>query len=34
MKVVAINPYARQVAHFADEWVAIKPGTDMASGWP
>ena len=30
MKVIAINPYARPVAHFADEWVAIKPGTDMA----
>lgn len=30
MKVVAINPYARPVAHFADEWVPIKPGMDMA----
>ncbi len=30
MKVVAISPYARPVAHFADEWVPVKPGTDMA----
>ena len=30
MKVVAINPHARSVAHLADEWVPIKPGTDMA----
>lgn len=30
MKVVSISPYARPVAHFADEWVPIKPGTDMA----
>lgn len=30
MKVVAINPHARSVAHHADEWVPIKPGTDMA----
>ncbi|MBI2939682.1 MAG: molybdopterin-dependent oxidoreductase [Chloroflexi bacterium] len=30
MKVVAINPYVRPAAHFADEWVPIKPGTDMA----
>ena len=29
MKVVAINPHARSVAHMADEWVPIKPGTDM-----
>jgi sulfite dehydrogenase (quinone) subunit SoeA len=30
MKVVSINPYARPVAHAADEWVPVKPGTDMA----
>lgn len=30
MKVVSISPYARPVAHYADEWLAIKPGTDMA----
>lgn len=30
MKVVSIDPYNRPVAHFADEWVPIKPGTDMA----
>jgi anaerobic selenocysteine-containing dehydrogenase len=30
MKVVAINPHARSVAHLADEWVPIRPGTDMA----
>lgn len=30
MKVVAISPYQRPVAHFADEWVALKPGTDLA----
>jgi anaerobic selenocysteine-containing dehydrogenase len=30
MKVVSINPYNRPVAHFADEWVPVKPGTDMA----
>lgn len=30
MKVVAINPHGRSVAHLADEWVPIKPGTDMA----
>lgn len=30
MKVVSINPYNRPVAHMADEWVPIKPGTDMA----
>ena len=30
MKVVAINPHSRSVAHLADEWVPIRPGTDMA----
>jgi sulfite dehydrogenase (quinone) subunit SoeA len=30
MKVVSIDPYARSVANQADEWVPIKPGTDMA----
>ncbi|HLF41168.1 MAG TPA: molybdopterin-dependent oxidoreductase [Acidimicrobiia bacterium] len=30
MKVVAINPHGRSVAHLADEWVPIRPGTDMA----
>ena len=29
MKVVSIDPYARSVANQADEWVPIKPGTDM-----
>jgi sulfite dehydrogenase (quinone) subunit SoeA len=30
MKVVAIDPNARSVAHLADEWVPVRPGTDMA----
>jgi anaerobic selenocysteine-containing dehydrogenase len=30
MKVVAIDPRLRGAAHFADEWVPIRPGTDMA----
>lgn len=29
MKVIAINPHSRSVAHLADEWVPIRPGTDM-----
>lgn len=30
IKVTAIDPRLRGPAHFADEWVAIKPGTDLA----
>ncbi|MBI4199225.1 MAG: molybdopterin-dependent oxidoreductase [Chloroflexi bacterium] len=30
MKVVAIDPYKRNVGPFADEWLPIKPGTDLA----
>jgi sulfite dehydrogenase (quinone) subunit SoeA len=30
MKVISIDPYNRPVADYADEWVPIKPGTDMA----
>ncbi|MGQ9554979.1 MAG: molybdopterin-containing oxidoreductase family protein [Anaerolineae bacterium] len=30
MKVVAIDPRIRSTAHFADEWLAIRPGTDLA----
>lgn len=30
MKVVAIDPRLRGAAHFADEWLPIRPGTDMA----
>jgi anaerobic selenocysteine-containing dehydrogenase len=30
MKIVALDPQIRGVAHLADEWVPIKPGTDLA----
>ena len=30
MKMVAIDPRQRSAAHFADEWLAIRPGTDLA----
>jgi anaerobic selenocysteine-containing dehydrogenase len=30
IKVAAIDPRLRGPAHFADEWIAIKPGTDLA----
>ncbi len=30
LKLVAIDPRLRGAAHFADEWVPIRPGTDMA----
>ena len=30
MKVVAIDPRLRGTAHFADEWLPIRPGTDLA----
>ncbi len=30
MKMISIDPRSRPAAHFADEWVPIKPGTDMA----
>lgn len=30
MKVVALDPRKRGPAHFADEWLAVKPGTDLA----
>jgi len=30
MKVAAIDPRLRGPAHFADDWIAIKPGTDLA----
>lgn len=30
MKVAAIDPRLRGPAHFADDWLAIKPGTDLA----
>jgi sulfite dehydrogenase (quinone) subunit SoeA len=30
MKVVGITPYRPTVAHHADEWVPVRPGTDMA----
>jgi anaerobic selenocysteine-containing dehydrogenase len=30
MKVVALDPRRRGPAHFADEWLAVKPGTDLA----
>jgi len=30
MKIVLIDPRIRGGAHFVDEWVPIKPGTDMA----
>ncbi len=30
MKVVAIDPRLRGAAHFADEWIPIRPGTDLA----
>jgi anaerobic selenocysteine-containing dehydrogenase len=30
IKVTAIDPRLRGPAHFADDWVAIKPGTDLA----
>jgi sulfite dehydrogenase (quinone) subunit SoeA len=30
MKVVSIDPYARPAANLADEWVPVKPGTDLA----
>jgi len=30
MKIVAIDPYIRGGAHLVDEWVPIKPGTDLA----
>jgi anaerobic selenocysteine-containing dehydrogenase len=29
LKMVAIDPRQRSAAHFADEWVPIKPGTDL-----
>ncbi len=29
MKMVAIDPRQRSAAHFADEWVPIRPGTDL-----
>ena len=30
MKIVAVDPYVRGGAHLVDEWVPIKPGTDLA----
>lgn len=30
LKVVAIDPQRRQAGQFVDEWVPIKPGTDLA----
>jgi anaerobic selenocysteine-containing dehydrogenase len=30
LKMVAIDPRLRSAAHFADEWLPIKPGTDLA----
>ncbi|MBI2320866.1 MAG: molybdopterin-dependent oxidoreductase [Chloroflexi bacterium] len=30
MKLVAVDPRLRGTAHFADEWLPIRPGTDMA----
>jgi anaerobic selenocysteine-containing dehydrogenase len=30
MKVVVIDPQIRGVGHFADEWIQIKPGHDLA----
>lgn len=30
MKIVALDPYIRGGAHLVDEWVPIKPGTDLA----
>ena len=30
LKVVAIDPRRRSAAHFADEWVPIRPATDLA----
>jgi anaerobic selenocysteine-containing dehydrogenase len=30
IKVVAIDPRLRSAAHFADEWLPIRPGTDLA----
>lgn len=29
LKMVAIDPRLRSAAHFADEWVPIRPGTDL-----
>ncbi len=29
-KVIAIDPRLRSAAHFADDWVPIRPGTDLA----
>jgi anaerobic selenocysteine-containing dehydrogenase len=29
LKMVAIDPRQRSAAHFADEWMPIKPGTDL-----
>ncbi|MFQ5921783.1 MAG: molybdopterin-dependent oxidoreductase [Anaerolineales bacterium] len=30
MKMVAIDPRLRSAAHFADDWLPIRPGTDLA----
>lgn len=30
LKMVAIDPRQRSAAHFADEWMPIRPGTDLA----
>jgi anaerobic selenocysteine-containing dehydrogenase len=30
LKVVSIDPRIRAAAHFADEWLPIRPGTDLA----
>lgn len=30
LKLVAIDPRLRSAAHFADEWLPIRPGTDLA----
>lgn len=30
IKVVAIDPRRRAASHFADEWVPLRPGTDLA----
>ncbi|GMR09298.1 MAG: molybdopterin-dependent oxidoreductase [Anaerolineae bacterium] len=30
MKMVSIDPRLRSAAHFADEWLPIRPGTDLA----
>ena len=30
MKMVTIDPRQRSAAHFSDEWLPIRPGTDMA----